>query len=39
MEMELKRIKARSETLFEVVLGDGTTLYYNAETGNPTAGV
>jgi uncharacterized membrane protein YkoI len=39
IEMELKRIKARSETLFEVVLGDGMTLHYNAETGETVSGV
>ncbi len=34
-EMELKRIKGRSETVFEVLLVDGATLFYDAETGKP----
>jgi tyrosine-protein phosphatase SIW14 len=33
MEMELKRIKGRSETRYEVVLADGAALAYDAETG------
>jgi protein tyrosine/serine phosphatase len=32
-EMEIKRIKGREETTFEVVLADGTTLLYDATTG------
>ncbi len=32
-EMELKRIKGRQETLFEVLLVDGSTRYYDAATG------
>jgi protein tyrosine/serine phosphatase len=38
VEMELKRIKGRSETIFEVVLADGTTLYYDAVTGEAVSG-
>ncbi|QQS47404.1 MAG: tyrosine-protein phosphatase [Acidobacteriota bacterium] len=33
MEMELKQIKGRPEILYEVVLADGTTIYYDATTG------
>ncbi len=33
-EMELKRIKGRSEAVYEVVLADGVTLYYDAATGD-----
>lgn len=33
-EMELKQIKGRPEILYEVVLADGTTIYYDAATGN-----
>lgn len=33
VEMELKRIKGRSQTIFEVVLTNGTTVYYDAVTG------
>jgi tyrosine-protein phosphatase SIW14 len=33
MEMELKRVRGRSETMFEVVLADGTALLYDAVTG------
>ena len=36
MEMELKGIKGRSGTLFEVVLADGKTLFYDAATGGET---
>ncbi|MBK9316831.1 MAG: tyrosine-protein phosphatase [Acidobacteria bacterium] len=32
-EMELKQIKGRPEILYEVVLADGTTIYYDATTG------
>jgi protein tyrosine phosphatase (PTP) superfamily phosphohydrolase (DUF442 family)/uncharacterized membrane protein YkoI len=35
MEMELKRIKGRSETVYEVVLADGVTVLYDAVTGEP----
>jgi tyrosine-protein phosphatase SIW14 len=37
MEMELKRIKGRAETMFEVVLADGTALFYDAATGKSLA--
>ncbi len=33
LEMELKRIKGRSETVFEVAFADGMTLYFDAATG------
>lgn len=33
VEMELKRIKGRSQTVFEVALADGSTSYYDAVTG------
>jgi protein tyrosine phosphatase (PTP) superfamily phosphohydrolase (DUF442 family)/uncharacterized membrane protein YkoI len=33
LEMELKQIKGRNETIFEVVLVDGRTLYYDARSG------
>jgi protein tyrosine/serine phosphatase len=39
MEMELKRIKGRAETMFEVVLADGTALFYDAATGKSLAGL
>jgi protein tyrosine phosphatase (PTP) superfamily phosphohydrolase (DUF442 family) len=32
-EMELKRIKGRADTVFEVVLTDGSTYYYDAQSG------
>jgi hypothetical protein len=38
-EMELKRIKGRSDTLFEVLLADGATLFYDAVTGKPLTGL
>jgi hypothetical protein len=38
-EMELKRIKGRSDTLFEVLMADGTTLFYDAVTGKPLTGL
>jgi uncharacterized membrane protein YkoI len=38
-EMELKRIKGRSDTLFEVLLADGATLFYDAATGKPLTGL
>jgi len=34
MEMELKRIKGRSETVYEVLLADGVTVRYDAVTGD-----
>jgi hypothetical protein len=37
--MELKRIKGRTETVYEVVLADGVTLLYNAATGDMINGV
>lgn len=37
MEMELKQIKGRSETLYEVVFADGVTMLYDAATGNTIA--
>jgi protein tyrosine/serine phosphatase len=39
MEMELKRIKGRSETIYEVVLADGATLLYDAATGDAINGI
>jgi uncharacterized membrane protein YkoI/protein tyrosine phosphatase (PTP) superfamily phosphohydrolase (DUF442 family) len=39
IEMELKRIKGRTETVYEVVLADGVTLLYNAATGDMINGV
>jgi uncharacterized membrane protein YkoI len=39
IEMELKRMKGRSETIFEVVLANGSTIFLDASTGKPTAGV
>jgi uncharacterized protein (TIGR01244 family) len=39
MEMELKQIKGRSETVYEVVLADGATIFYDAATGNTIAGI
>lgn len=33
-EMELKHMKGRSATVYEVVLVDGTTLFYDAKTGS-----
>jgi len=38
-EMELKRIKGRSDTVFEVLLADGATLFYDAATGKPLTGL
>jgi len=38
-EMELKRIKGRSDTVFEVLLADGVTLFYDAATGKPLTGL
>jgi uncharacterized membrane protein YkoI len=38
-EMELKRIKGRSDTLFEVLLADGATLFYDAVSGKPLTGL
>ena len=37
MEMELKRIKGHSQTIFEVSLTSGATLYYDAATGEAIA--
>lgn len=37
VEMELKHIKGRAETMFEVVLADGTALFYDAATGKSLA--
>lgn len=37
MEMELKRIKGRSETVYEVVFADGATILYDAATGDTIA--
>lgn len=34
MEMELKQIKGRPETIYEVVLANGETILYDAATGN-----
>jgi uncharacterized membrane protein YkoI len=39
IEMELKRLKGRSEAIFEVVLANGSTIFLDASTGKPTAGV
>lgn len=39
MEMELKRIKGRSQVIYEVVLADGSTLYYDAATGSDADGI
>ncbi len=39
MEMELKHIKGRSETIYEVVLADGATLLYDAATGDAINGI
>ena len=39
MEMELKRIKGHSETVYEVVLADGETILYDAATGNTINGI
>jgi tyrosine-protein phosphatase SIW14 len=39
IEMELKRIKGRTETVYEVVLADGATLLYNAATGDMINGI
>ena len=39
MEMELKRIKGRSETVYEVVLADGATILYDAATGDIINGI
>jgi uncharacterized membrane protein YkoI len=39
IEMELKRIKGRTETVYEVVLADGVTLLYNAATGDMINGI
>ena len=36
IEMEMKSIKGRPGTLFEVVLADGKTLFYDAATGGET---
>ena len=38
-EMELKRIKGRSDTVFEVLLANGATLFYDATTGKPLTGL
>ena len=38
-EMELKRIKGRSDIVFEVLLADGATLFYDAATGKPLTGL
>lgn len=38
-EMELKRIKGRSDTVFEVLLADGVTLFYDAATGKQITGL
>jgi protein tyrosine/serine phosphatase len=38
-EMELKRIKGRSDTVYEVLLADGATLFYDAATGKPLTGL
>jgi tyrosine-protein phosphatase SIW14 len=37
VEMELKRIKGRSQTIFEVGLTNGATVYYDAVTGEAIA--
>lgn len=37
MEMELKQIKGRSETIYEVLFADGATILYDAATGNTIA--
>jgi len=39
MEIELKQIKGRSETVYEVVLGDGATIFYDAATGATISGI
>jgi uncharacterized membrane protein YkoI len=38
VEMELKRLKGRAETIYEVVLANGSTIFLDAATGKPTAG-
>jgi len=39
MEMELKHFKGRAETIYELAMDDGTTIYYNASTGQPVKGI
>jgi tyrosine-protein phosphatase SIW14 len=38
-EMELKHIKGRAETVFEVLLADGTLQFYDARSGNAITGL
>jgi protein tyrosine/serine phosphatase len=38
MEMELKHIKGRDAVMYEVLLDDGTLLYFDARTGEPVQG-
>lgn len=38
LEIELKRIKGRAETVFEIAMLDGTTISLDAITGEPVAG-
>jgi len=39
MEMELKHLRGRTETIYELAVSDGTTSYYNAVTGQPVKGI
>lgn len=39
VEMELKRLKGRSDVMFEVVTADGATAFYDATTGDPVTGM
>jgi hypothetical protein len=39
IEMELKRMKGRPDTIYEVVLADGKIVYYNAATGKQVSGM
>jgi len=36
-EMELKKIKGRADTVFEVVMSDGATIYFDARSGEKAA--
>lgn len=38
-EMELKKIKGRDETMYEVVFSDGTTVYFDAFSGGEIPGL
>jgi protein tyrosine phosphatase (PTP) superfamily phosphohydrolase (DUF442 family)/uncharacterized membrane protein YkoI len=39
IEMELKKVKGRSETVYEVVMADGATVFYDALTGDSVNGI